>query len=118
MKNKDWAITCAADFLRRRSHLIIETDAPCRVAGREVRIPLVAWDEPCETVAFVTVRTPATEGWRNPTRKQRTETKRAGLSWKRRMKWDGAVRFDVIDVYGSPDKGRPVIDHVTNVGME
>lgn len=117
-ENRDWAIDVAADFLRRRGYLIVDTSRVCHVPGRGVGIPLVAWDGQADAMAFVNVRTPTTVGWRNPTHKQRTAVRSAVRMWARRNKWRGETRFDVIDIYGSPDKGRPVIDHVTNVGME
>ena len=42
---------------------------------------------------------------------------RACNAWRRINKWHGAFRFDVIEIYGVPERGRPVIDHIPNVEL-
>ena len=35
----------------------------------------------------------------------------------RAYRWGGAFRFDVIEVYGEPGGGRPVVDHIERVNL-
>lgn len=120
MENQEWAIDCAADFLRRHGHVIIDTNVPHRLKRqrRMVTVPLVAWEEASDTMVFVRVRTPTIDCWRNPTKRQRTDMGLAMRAWKRANRWKGEMRYDVVDVYGSPDEGNPVIDHVKNVKID
>ena len=32
-------------------------------------------------------------------------------------KWQGGFRFDVIEIYGTPEGGRPVVDHIEKVNL-
>lgn len=107
-KTQDWAIDCAADFLRRRGCLIVDT--------RTGVIPLVAWEEQTDTMMFVRVRqADALRPIRVVPRTSREAFAKAVRKWKRVNKWRGAVRTDEIHVYGRAEDGRPVIDHVENV---
>ncbi len=120
MENQEWATDCAADFLRGRGYAIIDTHASCWLRNRKrtVEVPLIAWEEASDTMAFIRVRTPSMDCWRNPTKRQRTDMGHAMRAWKRENRWHGEMRYDVVDVYGTPDKGRPVIDHVRNVKID
>lgn len=118
--NLEWATACAADFLRSRGHLIIDMNVSCPLKRqrRTVEVPLIAWEEASDTMAFIRVRTPSMDCWRNPTKRQRTDMGHAMRAWKRENRWHGEMRYDVLDVYGTPDEGMPVIDHVKNVKID
>lgn len=106
---QNWAIDCAADFLRRRGYLIVTT----RRAGG---ISLVAWEEQTDTMVFVRVRqTDALGPLRAVPRSRRLTFAKESRKWKRVNKWRGAVRTDELCVYGYPEAGRPIIDHIENV---
>ena len=107
-KTQDWAIDCAADFLRRRGCLIVD--------DRTGVISLVAWEEQTDTMIFIRVRQADALGpIRAVPRASREAFARECRKWKRVNKWRGAVRTDEIHVYGRAENGRPVVDHIENV---
>ena len=54
---------------------------------------------------------------RSITRRKCQNLRRACNAWRRINKWAGACRFDVIEIYGVPEGGKPVIDHIPNVRL-
>lgn len=106
---QNWAIDCAADFLRRRGYLIVDNKAGGGIS-------LVAWEERTDTMVFVRVRqTDALGPLRAVPRASRLTFARECRKWKRVNKWRGAMRTDEVCVYGYPEAGRPIIDHIENV---
>ena len=54
---------------------------------------------------------------RSVDKRKRENLRRACNAWRRVNRWHGAFRFDVIEVYGVPEGGRPVIDHIEKVDL-
>ena len=108
-KTQDWAIDCAADFLRRRGCLIVD--------DRTGVISLVACEEQTDTMIFIRVRrqADALRPIRAVPRTSREAFAKAMRKWKRVNEWRGAARKDEIRVYGRAEDGRPVVDHIENV---
>ena len=50
-------------------------------------------------------------------KRKRMNLRRACNAWRRTNRWHGAFRFDVIEIYGVPGGGEPVIDHISNVEL-
>ena len=117
-----WGEDVAADFLRRRGYLIVDRNAcPVKKDGR-LEIDLVAWEESTDTMVFVEVKqhaapTDADRRLRSVDKRKRVNLRRACNAWRRVNKWRGSFRFDVIEIYGTPEGGRPVIDHVEKVDL-
>ena len=117
-----WGEDVAADFLRRRGYLIVDRNAcPVKKDGR-LEIDLVAWEESTDTMVFVEVKqhaapTDADRRLRSVDKRKRVNLRRACNAWRRVNKWRGGFRFDVIEIYGTPEGGRPVIDHVEKVDL-
>ena len=117
-----WGEDVAADFLRRRGYLIVDSNACPVEKDRRLEIDLVAWDEATDTMVFVEVKqhatlTPYGRRLRSVDRSKRVNLRRACNAWRRVNKWRGSFRFDVIEIYGTPDGGRPVIDHIEKVDL-
>lgn len=117
-----WGEDVAADFLRRRGYLIVDSNACPVEKDRRLEIDLVAWDEATDTMVFVEVKqhatlTPYGRRMRSVDRSKRVNLRRACNAWRRVNKWRGSFRFDVIEIYGTPEGGRPVIDHIEKVNL-
>ena len=111
-----WGEQVAADFLERRGY---------RILGRNVRfgsrceLDLVARSPAPEALVFVEVKTRRNEDFGRPAsavdRAKRRALGRAALRYLHRVKAKPAhVRFDVVEVVGSPDRENPVVRHVEN----
>ena len=61
--------------------------------------------------------TPYGRRLRSVDRRKQQNLRRACNAWRRINKWAGACRFDVIEIYGVPGGGKPVIDHIPNVRL-
>ena len=120
--NGAWGESVAADFLRRRGYLIVDSNSRPVARNQHLEIDLVAWEESSDTMVFVEVKqhaalTPYARRLRSVDRRKRVNLRRACNAWRRINKWHGDFRFDVIEIYGTPEGGRPVIDHVAHVNL-
>ncbi len=120
--NGVWGEDVAAEYLRRAGFQIIDRNS-CPVAkDRRLEIDLVAWDPKTDAMVFVEVKQHATMspyGRRlsRIDRRKRTNLRRACNAWRRANRWHGDFRFDVIEIYGTPSGGRPVVDHIEKVNL-
>jgi len=118
----EWGEAVATEVLRRDGYEIIERNPrPVKEDGR-LELDIVAWDSKNDTMVFVEVKqhaavSPYARRLRSITREKKMNLLRACNAWRRINKWCGAYRFDVIEVYGVPEGGRPVVDHVKNVEL-
>ena len=117
-----WGEEVAAEYLRRRGYLIVDGNACPVESDRRLEIDLVAWDEATDTMVFVEVKqhaapVPCGRRLRSVDRRKRVNLRRACNAWRRVNRWHGNFRFDVIEIYGTPEGGRPVIDHIEKVNL-
>lgn len=118
----EWGESVAVEHLRRSGFEIIDRNArPVRRDGR-LEIDIVAWDRRNDTMVFVEVKQHAriskyARRLRSVDRQKRQNLRRACNAWRRVNRWNGAFRFDVIEIYGVPEGGRPVVDHIANVEL-
>ena len=118
----EWGEDVAVEFLRRGGFEIIERN-PRPVAGDlRLEIDIIAWERKTDTMVFVEVKQHATMSpyarrLQSVNRRKRENLRRACNAWRRVNKWHGAYRFDVIEIYGTPEGGRPVIDHIDHVRL-
>jgi len=117
-----WGEAVATEHLRRNGYEIVERNT--RPVGTDERLELdiVAWERKSDTMVFVEVKqhasvSPYARRLRSVDRRKKRNLLRACNAWRRTNKWHGAFRFDVIEVYGIPEGGRPVIDHIRNVEL-
>ena len=117
-----WGENVAAEYLRRGGFLIIDRNSRPVKKDRRLEIDLVVWDPTSDTMVFVEVKQHADMSeyysrLRSIDKRKRRNLQYAFHEWRRVNKWDGAFRFDVIEIYGTPDGGRPVIDHIDHVRL-
>lgn len=117
-----WGEDVAVEYLRRGGFEIIERNTrPVERDGR-LELDIVAWDRRSDTMVFVEVKqhakpSPYARRLRSIDRRKKRNLLRACNAWRRVNKWHGAFRFDVIEIYGEPGGGRPVVDHISNVEL-
>ena len=117
-----WGESVAVEYLRRGGFEIVDRNTcPVRRDGR-LEIDIVAWDRKNDEMVFVEVKqqakpSPYARRLRRIDRNKKWNILRACNAWRRINKWHGAFRFDVIEIYGVPERGRPVIDHIPNVEL-
>ena len=117
-----WGEAVAVEFLRRQGFEIIDRNSRPVKDDERLEIDVVAWDRASDTMVFVEVKqharvSPYARRLRSVDRRKRQNLRRACGSWRRVNRWLGAYRFDVIEVYGTPEGGRPVVDHIRNVAL-
>jgi len=117
-----WGEDVAAEHLRRNGFEIVERNTRPVEDDLRLEIDLVAWDRKADTMVFVEVKqhanfSPYARRLRSVDRKRRENLRRACNAWRRTNRWRGAYRFDVIEIYGTPEGGRPVIDHIEHVEL-
>ena len=121
-RNGEWGEDVAACYLRSRGFEIIDRNShPCERDGR-LEIDIVAWERSSDTMVFVEVKqhkspSPYARRLRSVDRRKKQNLRRAFNEWRRVNRWTGAYRFDVVEVYGEPSGGRPVVDHIANVEL-
>ena len=118
----EWGEDVAAEYLRRGGYEIVERNARPVEADARLEIDIVAFDRKNDAMVFVEVKQHATlspygRRLRSVDRRKKRNLLRACNAWRRINKWHGAFRFDVIEVYGVPEGGRPVVDHIPNVEL-
>ena len=117
-----WGESQAASFLRRQGYVIIERNSrPCSRDER-LEVDVVAYDKEAESVVFVEVKQHASRSLRQTRLRSVSRAKmdnllRACRAWLRKNRWQGAYRFDVVEVYGIPEGGAPEIDHIERVNL-
>ena len=122
VRNGAWGEDIAAEHLRRDGYQIVDRNS-CPVArDRRLEIDLVAWDPKADAMVFVEVKQHATmspykQRLSRVNRRKKANLRRACNAWRRVNKWRGDFRFDVIEIYGTPEGGRPVVDHIERINL-
>ena len=117
-----WGEAVAVDHLRRHGYEIIDRNSRPVERDERLEIDIVAWDRKKDAMVFVEVKQHArlstyARRLRSVTRRKKLNLRRACNAWRRVNKWAGAVRFDVVEVYGIPGGGQPYVDHISNVEL-
>ena len=117
-----WGEDVAAERLRREGLLIIERNVRPFVHDRRLEIDIVAYDPRFDTMIFVEVKQHSSrrEGdsrLRSVNRSKKAKMRVACNAWRRKNRWQGNYRFDVVEVYGSPGGGRAEVDHMESVNI-
>lgn len=111
-----WGEQLAADYLKQRGYRILGKNVRF---GSRCELDLVARSPAPESLVFVEVKTRRTEDFGRPLssvdRGKRRALGRAATRYLHRIKAKPAhIRFDVVEVIGSPDGEPPVIRHIEN----
>lgn len=117
-----WGEDVAADYLRRAGFEIVERNPHPVAEDARLEIDIVAWERESDTMVFVEVKqhshfSPYARRLQSVTRRKMENLYRACQAWRRMNRWRGGYRLDVIEVYGVPEGGRPILDHVENVAL-
>ena len=117
-----WGEAVAVDHLRRHGYEIVERNSRPVERDERLEIDIVAWDRRKDAMVFVEVKQHATlspyaRRLQSVNKRKRMNIRRACNTWRRTNKWRGAFRFDVIEIYGVPGGGKPVIDHISDVEL-
>jgi len=117
-----WGESVAVDHLRRGGYEIVERNVRPVERDERLEIDIVAWDRAKDAMVFVEVKqharlSPYARRLRSVDARKRRNLLRACNAWRRVNKWHGAFRFDVIEIYGIPEGGRPVVDHISDVRL-
>ena len=117
-----WGESVAVGHLRRHGYEIVERNSRPVEKDERLEIDIVAWDRKKDAMVFVEVKqhakpSPYARRLRSVDRCKRMNLRRACNAWRRTNKWHGAFRFDVIEIYGVPGGGKPVIDHIPDVEL-
>jgi len=117
-----WGESVAVEYLRRGGYEIVERNVRPVKRDERLEIDIVAWDRAKDAMVFFEVKqharvSPYARRLRSIGADKRRNILRACNAWRRVNRWHGAFRFDVIEIYGVPEGGRPVIDHISNVRL-
>ena len=118
----EWGEAVAVQHLRRHGYEIVERNSRPVEKDERLEIDLVAWDRKNDAMVFVEVKqhakpSPYSRRLRSVDKRKRENLRRACNAWRRVNRWHGAFRFDVIEIYGVPEGGNPVIDHIEKVDL-
>jgi putative endonuclease len=111
-----WGEQLAADFLKKRGYQILGKNVRF---GSRCELDIVARLFAPETLVFVEVKTRKSEHFGRPMsavdRGKRRAMGRAARRYLRQIKAKPAhIRFDVVEVVGSPGDEKPVVRHIEN----
>ena len=117
-----WGEAVATEYLRRGGFEIVERNPRPVARDGRLELDIVAWERKSDTMVFVEVKQHATlsphaRRMRSVDSRKRSNLLRACEAWRRANRWGGAYRFDVIEVYGVPGGGRPIVDHIPDVAL-
>lgn len=117
-----WGEAVAVDHLRRHGYEIIDRNSRPVERDERLEIDIVAWDRKKDAMVFVEVKqhaslSPYARRLQSVNKRKRMNLRRACNAWRRTNRWHGAFRFDVIEIYGVPGGGKPVIDHISDVEL-
>ena len=111
-----WGEQLAADFLKKNGYQILGKNVRF---GSRCELDLVVRSPAPDTLVFVEVKTRSSEEFGRPIsfvdRSKRRAMGRAAMRYLHRIKAKPArIRFDVVEVVGSPDAENPVVRHIEN----
>ena len=117
-----WGEAVAVDYLRRHGYEIVDRNSRPVAKDERLEIDIVAWDRRKDEMVFVEVKqhselSPYARRLRSVDRRKKLNLRRACNAWRRTNRWRGAFRFDVVEIYGVPEGGPPVVDQISDVEL-
>ena len=117
-----WGEAVATEYLRRHGYEIVDRNSRPVERDERLEIDIVAWDRKKDAMVFIEVKqhaepSPYARRLQSVNKRKRMNLRRACNAWRRENRWRGAFRFDVIEIYGVPGGGKPVIDHIPDVEL-
>ena len=116
----EWGERVAAERLRMEGMVIIERNSRPLVNDQRLEIDIIAYDPRSDTMVFVEVKQHSKHLFcekrlRSIDERKRKNLRTACAAWRNANRWEGDCRFDVIEVFGTPETRRPEIDHIQHV---
>lgn len=118
-----WGEDVAVAHLRLEGLTILERNVrPCR-NDRRIEIDVIAYDRKTDVIVFVEVkqhkaRSPYQNRMRSVTRHKLELLRRGCRTWLLCNRWCGGSRFDVFEVYGTPEEPAKIeTDHIRHVRL-
>lgn len=118
-----WGEAIAVELLRREGYEILERNVRPNPRDRRLEIDIVAYDRRTDRLVFVEVKQHASHSdcerrLRSVDRRKKRLLKAACRSYLARNRWQGEYRFDVIEVYGTPEsRAKAETDHIEHVNL-
>lgn len=117
-----WGEKVASEYLLRNKYEIIAQNVRPVKDDKRLEIDIIAWDDALETLVFIEVKQHSTlteysRRLRSITKDKKRNLRIACNAWRRMVKWHGAIRFDVLEIYGEPNGDTPIIDHIRDVEL-
>lgn len=118
-----WGELVARDYLQRQKFRILEMNVRPVARDRRLEIDIIAIDKVTDTLVFVEVKQHRFKdinysvNLRRIDNDKRSNIRRAAQTWLQIRKHFGACRFDVVQVYGTPEEGVSEIIHTRNVRL-
>lgn len=115
-----WGEAVACDFLRAKGYEIFERNATPYERDRRLEIDIVAYERASDTLVFVEVKqhkrfSPYASRLRSVNKRKLRNLRIVFNAWRRANRWDEGCRFDVIEIYGTPETGIEAVDHIESV---
>lgn len=116
----EWGENVATERLRREGLIIIERNSRPLKRDQRLEIDIIAYDPQCDTMVFVEVKQHSSHLFcerrlRSIDERKRKNLRSACAAWRHANRWEGDCRFDVIEVFGTPNSRNPEIDHIQHV---
>ena len=110
-----WGESLAADYLKKKKYRIVGLNYTCRFG----EIDVIAENRDFIVFAEVKLRKNAdfAQAREFVTAAKQRRILTAAQLWLTENETDRQPRFDVIEIYGVPGGGEPVIDHISNVEL-
>jgi len=115
-----WGETVACELLRAKGYEILERNSTPYARDRRLEIDIVAYERESDTLVFVEVKqhaehSPFATRLRSVDKRKLRNLRIVFNAWRRTENWEKGMRFDVIEIYGTPETGIKSIDHIESV---
>ena len=117
-----WGEWIACEFLRAKGYEIFERNVTPYDRDRRLEIDIVAYERASDTLVFVEVKqhkehSPFGTRLRSVDKRKLRNLRIAFNAWRRANHWEEGCRFDVLEVYGTPETGVRAVDHIEGVRL-
>lgn len=118
-----WGECAARRYLRKKGYDILEVNVRPFKQDKRLELDIVAIDKQCDCLVFLEVKQHNTrsfygsERMRSVDKRKISNVRKAANAWRRKVEYMGAFRFDVLQIYGTPELGVVQIVHTKDVRM-
>lgn len=118
-----WGECIARKYLYQNGFDVLEMNARPSKKDKRLELDIVAVDKKSECLVFLEVKQHSkfsaygSERMRSVDKRKVANVRKAANAWRWKTDYQGAYRFDVIQIYGSPESGVDRIIHTKDVCM-